>query len=87
MNNHTANAQSMDGFDVWFFGGTPGPGETDPACTLAEPTTRAIDEDDARIPAFAHRCGCGQHQPAQAAAPLAKPSRQPARTSGLALHF
>lgn len=68
MTNSHANAHAMDGFDVWFFGGTPGPNEQDPTCTLKTCQAPSIDEDDARIPAFAHRCDCGQHVPVLAGA-------------------
>lgn len=56
--NTTTKATAMEGFDVWFFGGTPGPDDFGQGTSLAEPA--AIDEDDARIPAFAHHCDCGK---------------------------
>jgi hypothetical protein len=84
--NNTANAHAMDGFDVWFFGGTPGPNEPDHGCALSEPHVPSIDEDDARIPSFAHRCDCGsKHVPAIAGARRA--AAIPALgTPALALH-
>ncbi|RZL00582.1 MAG: hypothetical protein EOP36_15045 [Rubrivivax sp.] len=83
---HNANAHAMDGFDVWFFGGTPGPGESDHGCTLRESTRPSIDEDDARIPSFAHRCDCGKHVSAlpSSRAAACVPS---AKVSMLALHI
>lgn len=60
--NKTANARAnaMDGFDVWFFGGTPGPDDGEGVCTLKDPLLTSADEDDTGIPAFAHRCHCGK---------------------------
>ena len=63
-----SNANSLDGLELWFFGGTPGPDELDSGCTLTEPNTSSIDEDDSLIAAFAHRCHCGQHDPRNACA-------------------
>ncbi len=80
MNHNTANTtQAMDGFDVWFFGGTPGPDDHPHNFTLTEADTSSFDEeDDARIACFAHHCHCGQ--PAAA-------SRQAAKAPVLTRHF
>ncbi len=64
MNSNTSNR--FDGFDLWFFGGTPGPDDLDGQCMLKQTRIASIDEDDARIPAFAHRCHCRQHDAADA---------------------
>ncbi|MDO9002096.1 MAG: hypothetical protein Q7V20_01440 [Aquabacterium sp.] len=56
-----SNTNSLDGLALWFFGGTPGPDDLDSGCTLTDSFTASIDEDDSRIPAFAHRCDCGRH--------------------------
>lgn len=59
--NTTPKAAAMDGFDVWFFGGTPGPDDLGQGAKLAMDTPPpSTDEDDARIPSFAHRCDCGK---------------------------
>lgn len=55
-----ANPRDLDGVDLWFFGGTPGPDDVDMACTFNQHSVPKIDEDDANIPAFAHRCNCGK---------------------------
>ena len=58
-----SNPRDLDGVDLWFFGGTPGPDDLDEACTLGHRHTMSIDEDDSRIASFAHRCHCGQPAP------------------------
>lgn len=63
-----SNPHDLDGVDLWFFGGTPGPDDLDEACTLKRRGAVPIDEDDARIPAFAHRCHCGELRPRRACA-------------------
>ena len=68
-----SNPHDMDGVDLWFFGGTPGPDDLDEACTLKWRSTAQIDEDDARIPSFAHRCHCGEHRPGPACATKVSP--------------
>jgi hypothetical protein len=83
MNTYT-KANAMDGFDVWFFGGTPGPTE-DHDCTLSS-TEPAIGEDDDRIPSYAHRCDCGKHAAAPSGA-SANPARSATRQGLLALHI
>lgn len=56
----TPNHNDLDGIERWFFGGTPGPSDLDGPCTLSRPHIAQVDEDDARIVAFAHRCHCRQ---------------------------
>ncbi|CAH0351461.1 hypothetical protein [Aquabacterium sp. CECT 9606] len=73
-----SNPHDLDGVDLWFFGGTPGPDDLDEACTLGQRCNTPIDEDDTRIASFAHRCHCGQRASrfARAAKVIQPPSIQ-----------
>lgn len=88
MNPHQTHQNMFDGFDRWFFGGDPGPQDADIASALTSPIPLAIDQNDALIPAFKHRCDCGQHTSLLACVRKNIKNSRPQETDVLApLHF